>query len=175
MRKNCGAISSAFLPRQNGSAMFPRSSTAALVRATVAALLISALPAARAEEFLPKTRRILFLGDSITYAGQYVDYFEAYLAVNYPDRGFEVINAGLPSETVSGLSEPGHADGKFPRPNLHERLDRALAKTKPDLVFACYGMNDGIYQPFSEERFNRFRLGVIRLRNKVAAAGAQII
>ena len=155
--------------------MFPRNSSAVLVRATVAAFLLSGLLPARADEFLPGIGRIVFLGDSITYAGQYVDDFEAYLAVNYPDRGFEVINAGLPSETVSGLSEPGHAGGKFPRPNLHERLDRVLAKTKPNLVFACYGMNDGIYQPFSEERFNRFRLGIIRLRTKVAAAGAEMI
>jgi len=25
-----------------------------------------------------------------------------------------------------------------------------LEKTKPDLIIDCYGMNDGIYQPFSE-------------------------
>ena len=155
--------------------MIPQNPSAALRRAILAVLFLSGLLPACAQEFLPGVRRILFVGDSITYAGQYVDYFEAYLAVNYPDRGFEVINAGLPSETVSGLSEPGHAGGKFPRPHLHERLDRVLTKTKPDLVFACYGMNDGIYQPFSDERFNRFRLGIIRLRNKVAAAGAEII
>ena len=50
------------------------------------------------------------------------------------------------------MSEEGHAGGKFPRPDLHERLDRALPKTKPDLVFACYGMNDGIYLPLDEAR-----------------------
>ncbi|MEI2725571.1 MAG: hypothetical protein V9H26_19255 [Verrucomicrobiota bacterium] len=43
--------------------------------------------------------------------------------------------------------------GQFPRPDLHERLGRVLEKTKPDQVVACYGMNDGIYLPFSEERF----------------------
>lgn len=150
--------------------------TRASFRAILTVLLFAGwFVPSRAEEFLPGVRRIVFIGDSITYAGQYVDYFEAYLAVRFPERGFEVINVGLPSETVSGLSEPGHAGGKFPRPDLHERLDRVLTKTKPDLVFACYGMNDGIYQPFAEERFNRFRLGVIRLRSKVAAAGAQII
>lgn len=156
--------------------MNTRNSTLAFIRALVAvSLLVGSLAPLRAEEFLPGVRRILFIGDSITYAGQYVDYFEAYVAVHYPERGFEVINAGLPSETVSGLSEPGHAGGEFPRPDLHERLDRVLTKTKPDLVFACYGMNDGIYQPFAEERFNRFRLGIIRLRSKVTAANAKMI
>ena len=36
---------------------------------------------------------------------------------------------------------------KIPRPDLHERLERVLTQTKPDLVFARYGMNDGIYLP----------------------------
>src|SRR2546426_9734607 len=87
---------------------------------------------AQAGDFLPGIKRILFLGDSITYAGQYVDRFEMLLFTQYPERQFEVINCGLPSETVSGLSEPGHAGGKFPRPDLHERLGRVLTKVKPD-------------------------------------------
>lgn len=140
----------------------------------LAALLILS-PSLRAEEFLPGVRRIVFLGDSITHAGHYVDNFEAWLLTRFPDRAFEIINVGLPSETVSGLSEEGHAGGKFPRPDLHERLERVLAQIKPDLVFACYGMNDGIYQPFSEERFARYQDGIRRLREKVAAADAQIV
>jgi lysophospholipase L1-like esterase len=130
---------------------------------------------ALAEDFLPGKKRILFLGDSITYGGHYVDEFEAFLFKTYPDRKFEVINCGLPSETVSGLSESGHAGGKFPRPDLHERLDRVLALVKPDLVFASYGMNCGIYMPLSEERFAAHRAGIEKLRAKVKAAGAEII
>jgi lysophospholipase L1-like esterase len=136
---------------------------------------ISFCASASAAEFLPGVHRIVFLGDSITYAGHYVDQFETFLATRWPDREIEVIDLGLPSETVSGLSEPGHAGGKFPRPNLHERLDRVLAKSKPDLVIACYGMNDGIYEPLSEERFAKYREGVEKLRAKVMAAGAKII
>src|SRR5436305_15257546 len=79
--------------------------------------------------------RILFLGNSITYAGNYITDIEAYFVTHYPNKTYEFINMGLPSETVSGLSEQGHAEGKFPRPDLHERLDRVLALTKPDLVF----------------------------------------
>jgi lysophospholipase L1-like esterase len=86
-----------------------------------------------------------------------------------------IIPLGLASETVSGLSEPGHAGGKFPRPDLHERLDRILAKAKPDLVVACYGMNDGIYHPLDGQRTRAFQDGIQRLRDKVAAAGARVI
>lgn len=138
-------------------------------------LLLLALASVRAEEFLPGTKRILFLGDSITHSGQYVDEFETFLLVAHPERKITVINCGLPSETVSGLSEAGHAGGKFPRPDLHERLDRVLALVKPDLVVACYGMNCGIYLPFDEGRFAKYREGIEKLRAKVKAAGADII
>ncbi|MGC4034925.1 MAG: SGNH/GDSL hydrolase family protein [Chitinophagaceae bacterium] len=126
-------------------------------------------------QFPSNVHRILFLGNSITYAGQYVTDIEAYYTVNYPSKHFEFINVGLPSETVSGLSEDGHAGGQFPRPDLHERLARVLAQTKPDLVFACYGMNDGIYMPFDEERFQKFKDGINWLHNEVVKTGATII
>jgi lysophospholipase L1-like esterase len=142
---------------------------------TLAALLALCAPLQAADDFLPGVKRIVFLGDSITHAGGYVEDFELYLFARHPEREFEVIDIGLSSETVSGLSEEGHAGGKFPRPDLHERLDRALPKSKPDLVFACYGMNDGIYLPFDESRFAKFRDGMQWLHDKVTAAGAQII
>ena len=65
-------------------------------------------------------------GDSITYSGQYIEFVEAYLRLKDPALRCEFLDLGLPSETVSGLSEPGHAGGQFPRPDLHERLDRVL-------------------------------------------------
>lgn len=119
--------------------------------------------------------RIVFLGNSITYAGTYVSYIDAYLRVRYPQQQVEIINVGLPSETVSGLSEEGHAGGKFPRPDLHERLGRVLALTKPDLVIASYGMNDGIYLPLDDGRFQQFKDGITWLHAEVVKAGAQII
>lgn len=120
-------------------------------------------------------RRILILGDSITYSGAYVDLFEAAVRRADPEWRGDILALGLPSETVAGLSEEGHAGGKFPRPDLHERLERVLAQARPDLVLACYGMNDGIYYPFGEERFARFRAGMERLHEKVQASGAKII
>ena len=134
-----------------------------------------AVHARGADELLPGARRILFLGDSITYAGQYVEVIETYFATRFPDRSIEFLNLGLPSETVSGLSEEGHAGGKFPRPDLHERLARVLEKTKPDTILACYGMNDGIYLPYAPERFAAFSNGLVRLRQAAASAGAKLI
>ena len=119
--------------------------------------------------------RVVFLGDSITYSGQYVEFLETYLRAKDPTLRCEFLDLGLPSETVSGLSEPGHAGGQFPRPTLGERLDRVLEKTRPDLVVACYGMNDGIYYPYSEERFQKYREGMQMLRNKAKVAGAKVL
>ena len=97
--------------------MFPRCLAPCLALALTVSLQA-------ADDFLPNVKRIVFLGDSITSAGEYVDEFESFLFTQFPKRDFEVINVGLPSETASGLSEAGHAGGKFPRPDLHEMLRR---------------------------------------------------
>lgn len=138
--------------------------------------LVVALNSAKAQYILPAdVQRIVFLGNSITYFGQYVTDVEAYLIAKYSRRKFEIINVGLPSETVSGLSEEGHAGGQFPRPDLHERLTRVLEMTKPDLVFASYGMNDGIYMPFDSTRFQKYKDGICWLHEQVVNSGAKIV
>lgn len=122
-----------------------------------------------------QAKRIVLLGDSITAAGTYAAYFDTWMVLQGSLEKPQIIVAGLPSETTSGLSEDGHAGGQFPRPDLHERLDRVLKLTQPDLVIACYGINCGIYQPFDTERFARFQQGMTQLRNKVMATGASLI
>lgn len=138
-------------------------------------LLLLGVVNLQASEPGPETRRIVFLGDSITYSGQYIEFIESFLRLSEPALNREFLNLGLPSETLSGLSEPGHANGDFPRPDLHERLDRVLAETKPDLIVACYGMNDGIYHPFDEKKFAKFREGVLFLRAHAKAAGVKVL
>lgn len=122
--------------------------------------------------FALTAKRIVFLGDSITNAGGYVAWIETQLRLKEIDPLPEMINLGLSSETCTGLSEPDHP---FPRPDVHERLGRALSMLKPDVVVACYGMNDGIYYPFSEDRFKTYQDGVNRLIAKVHASGAKLI
>ncbi len=133
-------------------------------------IILSGIAAGAQIPFRKDIKKILFLGNSITYAGTYITDVEAYFVQRDLKRTYEFINVGLPSETVSGLSEPGHAGGKFPRPDLHERLSRVLKATRPDMVFACYGINDGIYLPFNEERFRAFRAGINWLHSSLLAA-----
>jgi lysophospholipase L1-like esterase len=139
--------------------------------------LLGVFPGWAEESKLPaKGERVLFLGDSITWAGDYVTDVISWAEAG-PCRGLGItwLNLGLSSETVSGLSEEGHAGGSFPRPDLHERLGRVLEKTEPDRVFACYGMNCGIQQPWSEERFSKYRDGMHRLKRAVEESGAEIV
>lgn len=141
--------------------------------ASLGVIALLAAPAAAQEGFLLQNgQRIVFLGDSNTFAGTWIAYIDSYLITRFPEKKFELINLGLPSETVSGLSEPDHP---YPRPDVHERLDRALAKTKPNVVVACYGMNDGIYYPFSAERLAKYQEGIRKLIDKVTRTGAKII
>ena len=126
-------------------------------------------------EILKDSKKLVFFGDSITYGGEYVVLFERWLTVNHPEISLEILNQGIPSETVSGLSEPGHLRHGFPRPNLHERLDRALMALDPDLIIVCYGINCGIYKPFDADRFDSYKDGLQRLKAKAEAQGAEII
>lgn len=120
-------------------------------------------------------KRIVFLGDSITQSGGYIAFTTYYLEKLYPKKDFDIISLGLASETLSGLSEEGHAGGKFPRPRLFERLGRLLEKATPEVVVACYGMNDGIYLPLDKDRFAAFQQGVTKLIEQCKKAKAKQI
>lgn len=136
------------------------------------------LTKANCQDFSPiskDTKQVLFLGNSITYSGQYIAFIETYFRLKHPDSSIEWLNLGLPSETVSGLSEEGHAGGAFPRPDLHERLDRIFEQIQPDIVFVNYGMNDGIYLPLNDDRFDSYKAGIVWLKENIDAVNADAI
>jgi len=142
-----------------------------LVLLVTFALAFNAGSAATAPSLLAG-QRVLILGDSITQDGRYVTFLEYYAHRLAPGTGADLISIGLGSETISGLTEPGHA---YPRPNGLDRLDRALSTIKPTVVFACYGMNDGIYHPSSPERLAAFDHGLDVLIARVRAAKARLV
>lgn len=117
-------------------------------------------------------RRVLWLGDSITQDGRYVSLVEYYLNKKFPDARFDIVSIGLSSETVSGLSEKSHP---FPRPCVLDRLQSALEKVKAATVVACYGMNDGIYAPKSQEQTEAFQDGMRSLLRASKLARAEVI
>ncbi|WP_299098177.1 SGNH/GDSL hydrolase family protein [uncultured Winogradskyella sp.] len=117
-------------------------------------------------------KRVLILGNSITQNGRYVDFLEYYIRKQYPNNPLDIISIGLSGETISGTTEIGR---EFPRPNVRKRLDNALSEIKPDLVIACYGMNDGNYSPLDSLRFEAYKDGILELKTKAAAINAKLI
>jgi len=107
---------------------------------------------------------IAFIGDSITQQGDYVEVVKKYLGEKHDDLQLKVVNLGLSSETVSGLSEPIHNP---PRPLLFNRLDQILEEAQPNVVFFYYGINDGIYHPFREANFEAYKKGVQRFLDEM--------
>ena len=145
---------------------------AGLMAACVLASGTERTEAASRRFLLKDGQKVLLLGDSITNAGGYIQYVDAYLRTRFPAQHFDLYNLGLPSETVTGLSEPDHP---YPRPDVHTRITRALERIKPDVVVACYGMNDGIYYPFSEERFEKYQQSMRDLMARAEGAGAKVV
>jgi lysophospholipase L1-like esterase len=124
---------------------------------------------------LQGVHRLVFLGDSITQAGDYVADIECWLRAQ--DLGIEVLNLGLGSETATDLTPEENASHLakygFGRPFLSQRLDRVLAATKPDLLFACYGMNDGSSLPATTEGDRRFADAITHLREAALSVGVK--
>jgi lysophospholipase L1-like esterase len=84
----------------------------------------------------------------------------------------EILNLGLSGETASGLSEKTN---QGPRPCALDRIDAAIAQFQPQLTFICYGMNDAIYHPLGEERFEAYREGIRTLVAKLRESGSLVV
>lgn len=135
----------------------------------VGGLLCAAEPPA--SEGKPEPLSVFFLGDSITKAGGYVRTITDALVKENPANPPRIHNFGHMSETVSGLSEAYHPGQ---RPCVLNWIDSVLAE-KPDWVVACYGINDAIYHPFNEKRFEAYQSGIATLIRKCDDAGARLI
>lgn len=84
--------------------------------------------------FLQPNDKILFLGDSITYRGNFTNMVQDHLTKRYPTAGFTFYNAGGPGDAGQ---------------QVLARMSAVLAQN-PTVVLLCLGMNDaynlGAYQ-----------------------------
>lgn len=148
------------------------------ITVAIVALMFSLMNIASTAEIpaaLRGVRRIVFLGDSITQQGDYVVDFDSWLV----SRGIniEVLNLGLASETASDLTVEENAGHKkahgFGRPLLSERMDRVIEATKPDVIIACFGMNDGGDLPADETGTKRYAAAMTKLHDAALKAGVK--
>lgn len=120
-------------------------------------------------------RRIVFLGDSITQAGDYAVDINCWL-LTQGDAGV-VLKVGLSSESATDLTADENLDHKaiygFPRPLLSHRLKRTLELTKPDLLFVCYGMNDGHAMQNNPAAPERYAAAITTLRETALSSGVR--
>jgi lysophospholipase L1-like esterase len=129
----------------------------------------------KAQELLKDTHRVVFLGDSITQAGNYVTDVECWLLRH--GVKVEVINLGLGSETGTDLTpeeNAGHLKKYgFGHPFVSERLGRILEQSKPDLLFVCYGMNDCGGLPGNESGTARYGEAITCIRDAALKSGVK--
>ena len=102
----------------------------------VLVLVLTAETARAAESSVPqfqKGDRVCFIGDSISHDGAYPSYVYLFYATRFPDRRWEISNAGLGGDTAGGAVK---------------RFDWDIAANKPTVATILLGMNDvnrGLY------------------------------
>lgn len=109
--------------------------------------------------------RIIFLGDSITQAGDkpggYVDILRTAVQNSLPTAGVEVVGAGISGNKV---------------PDLEKRLERDVLARKPSTVVIYIGIND-VWHSLRDKGTPKelFEQGLRSLTDRIRAAGAQVI
>lgn len=134
-----------------------------------AMLAVAGTPAAAAADVavgpLAVGERVVFLGDSITQAGDkpggYVALVREAIARTLPDAGIDVIGAGISGNKV---------------PDLESRLDRDVLAKNPTTVVIYIGINDVWHsQQGKGTPKPAFEKGLRSLVGRIRAAGARVI
>ena len=109
---------------------------------------------------LPDGTRLVFLGDSITEQLAYTRYVMDYFALRYPDTKISFRNAGWSGDTAPGGME---------------RLQRDVLSLKPTVVTICFGMNDGGYASFDQDRYDRYIKSMTGLVQTLKEHGMRVV
>ncbi len=123
---------------------------------TVAETLVAPKPFLQAQD----GDTVVFLGDSITHQALYTQYVEDFFYTRYPERRIHFHNAGVGGDKAA---------------DALARFDGDIAAMKPDYVTVLLGMNDGNYEPFSQDTFAAYSKGVEEVLTRVKALGAETI
>lgn len=139
----------------------------AVLMVFLATLVLTMSPArgSCADVGLKKGDRVVFLGDSITEAGDaaggYVALVRESIASKQKELGVEVLGAGISGNRV---------------PDLEKRLERDVVGKKPTVVVIYIGINDVWHslQGHGTPK-NEFEQGLRRIIQRVSEAGSRVI
>ena len=92
---------------------------------------------------------VVFYGDSITNQRFYTTFVETFVLTRFPQLDVRFVNSGWDGDRTSG-------GGGGP---IDLRLRRDILAYHPSVVTVMLGMNDGEYQPFSAEIFEKYAAG----------------
>jgi len=118
----------------------------------LAALVMTAPALARGDDdsFLIKDGdHVVFYGDSITEQRLYTTFAETFAVTRFPEYDLKFTHSGWGGDRVTG-----GGGGSIDR-----RLARDVVAYHPSVVTVMLGMNDGTYQPFKQEIFDRYAAG----------------
>lgn len=129
----------------------------------VVCLLSLAISTVRGEDskefFFKAGDRVLFLGDSITEQYQYSTDIELYLTTRFPNWNCLFLNAGISGDTANGGA------GRF--------ASHVLAE-KPTAITINFGMNDGGYGAFDQNRNNGYVQNTEKMLADAKASGVRV-
>lgn len=124
--------------------------------AIVALLVAPAL--STAETVLKPGDRVAIIGDSITEQKLYSKYVECYLLACSGVPDLAVFQYGWSGERADGFAN---------------RCENDLAGFQPTVATTCYGMNDGSYQPYSDQIGKAYEDNMRRVLANLAKIGVR--
>ncbi|MBL9142317.1 MAG: SGNH/GDSL hydrolase family protein [Verrucomicrobiaceae bacterium] len=126
--------------------------------AALAIVTSSGLQVAAESTVLPPNARIAIIGDSITEQKLYSKFIETYLLACAGRTDVECWQFGMSGEMAIGIVS---------------RSDIDLNLFNPTVATLCYGMNDGMYQPYNPSIGTNFENSMRRVLEKLPSLGVR--
>src|SRR5271165_742694 len=126
---------------------------------TVAVLVAAAPPSSAQDFFFKDGDRVVMIGDSITEQHLYSNYVEMWTVTRFPAWRLTFRNTGIGGDTSGG------GNGRF---------QRDVVSYHPTALTVDFGMNDGGYRDFDNQRFQNYVKGLQGMANQAKTANLRV-
>jgi lysophospholipase L1-like esterase len=118
-----------------------------------------AAPVHSQEFFFKDGDAVVIIGDSITEQRLYSEYVETWTVTRFPKWKLTFRNVGIGGDTS---------------PGGNNRFKRDVLTFKPTAMTVDFGMNDGGYSAFNQDRFNNYMKGLQGMADQAKAANIRV-